>query len=143
MDTVDSAKKQPDLDPSHELPKPHDMELPKPHDMQLKPHLTHRHSWLHWMPAILGLFIGISVGIFFTKDASEYREQINKYYTPSKTQNISPTYSPDNPEGRFCGGIDAGNPKNQCPEGYYCQLDDDYPDASDASGICVEGKSEN
>ncbi len=90
MDSADSSqKKLPDLDPSHELPTPHDMELkppydmelPKPHDMQLKPHLTHRHSWLHWMPAFLGLLIGVSVGLFFFKDASENRQEINRYYT--------------------------------------------------------------
>lgn len=35
------------------------------------------------------------------------------------------------PESLFCGGI-AGT---QCPDGYTCQLDGDYPDAG---GICQE-----
>lgn len=148
MDTPDSLKKQPDLDPSHELPSPHDMELkapydmelPKPHDMQLKPHLTHRHSFLHWLPALLGLIIGISVGIFFTKDAEEYRKQINNYYSKPNKESVSPTSSSTNPEGKFCGGIAANLPEYQCPNGYYCQLDGDYPDAS---GRCVKNEYSN
>jgi len=41
----------------------------------------------------------------------------------------------DSIEGRFCGGIAANLPQNQCPEGYTCKLDGDYPDAS---GKCVK-----
>lgn len=37
-------------------------------------------------------------------------------------------------EGRFCGGIAANLPENQCPSGYKCQLEGDYPDAG---GRCV------
>ncbi|KKR03084.1 MAG: hypothetical protein UU25_C0007G0003 [Microgenomates group bacterium GW2011_GWB1_40_9] len=33
------------------------------------------------------------------------------------------------PEEQFCGGIAANLPENQCPEGYSCQLEGDYPDA--------------
>lgn len=44
----------------------------------------------------------------------------------------SPTQEPI--EGRFCGGIAAGLPEYQCPEGYKCHLDGDYPDAG---GRCV------
>lgn len=40
-----------------------------------------------------------------------------------------------NIEGRFCGGIAANLPENQCPEGYKCQLDGNYPDAG---GKCVK-----
>ncbi|MBI5448955.1 hypothetical protein HY948_01410 [Candidatus Gottesmanbacteria bacterium] len=39
-----------------------------------------------------------------------------------------------NPEGKFCGGIAANLPQNQCPEGYTCKMKDNYPDAS---GVCV------
>ena len=35
------------------------------------------------------------------------------------------------PEGQFCGGF-AGT---LCPEGYECQLEGDYPDAS---GVCIK-----
>lgn len=38
-------------------------------------------------------------------------------------------------EGRFCGGIAANLPQNQCPSGYYCKLDGNYPDAG---GKCVK-----
>lgn len=38
-------------------------------------------------------------------------------------------------EGRFCGGIGANLPENQCPEGYKCKLDGDYPDAG---GKCIK-----
>lgn len=41
----------------------------------------------------------------------------------------------DTVEGRFCGGIAANLPQNQCPEGYTCKLDGDYPDAF---GKCVK-----
>jgi hypothetical protein len=37
--------------------------------------------------------------------------------------------------GRFCGGIAANLPENQCPEGYVCKLDGNYPDAG---GVCVK-----
>ena len=37
--------------------------------------------------------------------------------------------------GRFCGGIAANLPENQCPEGYICKLDGNYPDAG---GVCVK-----
>ncbi len=94
MDTneKESARK-PDMDPTHELPIPHDMELPPPydmelpppHDMLLKPHFTHKHPWLHWTPALFGLLIGIFIGIFLTQGAPENRQQINQYYTLTPT----------------------------------------------------------
>lgn len=40
-----------------------------------------------------------------------------------------------NAEGKFCGGIAANLPENQCPSGFYCKLDGDYPDAS---GVCTK-----
>ncbi len=40
-------------------------------------------------------------------------------------------------EGKFCGGIAANLPENQCPEGYKCQLAGNYPDAG---GKCVKAK---
>ena len=38
-------------------------------------------------------------------------------------------------EGKFCGGIAANLPENQCPEGFSCKLDGKYPDAG---GVCVK-----
>lgn len=38
-------------------------------------------------------------------------------------------------EGKFCGGIVANLPQNQCPSGYKCQLDGNYPDAG---GVCAK-----
>lgn len=49
------------------------------------------------------------------------------------TEQISPTQA--SAEGRFCGGIAANLPENQCPPGYKCQLDGNYPDAG---GKCVK-----
>lgn len=37
-------------------------------------------------------------------------------------------------EGKYCGGIAGNLPENQCPIGYYCQLEGNYPDAS---GKCM------
>lgn len=39
------------------------------------------------------------------------------------------------PEGLFCGGIAGNLPKNQCPSGYTCKLDGNYPDAG---GTCAK-----
>ena len=38
-------------------------------------------------------------------------------------------------EGKFCGGIAANLPENQCPEGFSCKLDGKYPNAG---GVCVK-----
>lgn len=95
MDTPKSSNNEPILDPSHELPPPHDMELTPPHDMLLKPHITHRHTWLHWLPALFGLFLGIFIGMFITQTAPENRDQINRYFvvTPSPFPSSTPTIS--------------------------------------------------
>ena len=50
-----------------------------------------------------------------------------------------PDKQPSNPsvpgaDGKFCGGIAANLPQNQCPTGYTCKLDGGYPDAG---GVCV------
>ncbi len=47
--------------------------------------------------------------------------------------NKKPTAS--SAEGKFCGGIAANLPENQCPPGYTCKLDGNYPDAG---GKCVK-----
>lgn len=36
--------------------------------------------------------------------------------------------------GKFCGGIAANLPEFQCPTGYICKLEGDYPDAG---GSCI------
>lgn len=51
--------------------------------------------------------------------------------SPAETKPL-PT---DSVEGKFCGGFAANLPQNQCPAGYRCQPDDNYPDAS---GHCVK-----
>ncbi len=54
----------------------------------------------------------------------------------SKTQpNIPVVQRADNIEGKFCGGIAANLPENQCPAGYKCQMGGNYPDAG---GQCVK-----
>lgn len=40
-----------------------------------------------------------------------------------------------NPEGKFCGGIAGNLPENQCPSGYTCKMDSNYPDAG---GTCAK-----
>jgi len=57
-------------------------------------------------------------------------------YSNNRTEIIQPRPLPvSEAEGRFCGGIAANLPENQCPEGYKCQLDGNYPDAG---GKCVK-----
>lgn len=41
----------------------------------------------------------------------------------------------NNIEGRFCGGFAANLPENQCPTGYKCQMEGNYPDAG---GQCIK-----
>jgi len=38
-------------------------------------------------------------------------------------------------EGKMCGGFAANLLEMQCPSGYTCKSEDDYPDAA---GICVK-----
>lgn len=38
-------------------------------------------------------------------------------------------------EEKFCGGIAANLPQNQCPEGYTCKLENEFPDAG---GVCTK-----
>lgn len=62
----------PILAPERELPAPHDMLLgffEKPQGLP-PPHITHKHPWLHWIPAIFGLFIGLGVGWMFITGAN-------------------------------------------------------------------------
>lgn len=37
--------------------------------------------------------------------------------------------------GKFCGGVNANAPENQCPDGYYCLKESGYPDAG---GTCQQ-----
>lgn len=54
-------------------------------------------------------------------------------YPNSQQKSSSPTGT--GIEGKFCGGIAANLPENQCPSGYFCRLDGNYPDAG---GKCVK-----
>lgn len=38
-------------------------------------------------------------------------------------------------EGKFCGGLGGNLPENQCPIGYKCELDGNYPDVG---GKCIK-----
>lgn len=121
MDTPESPKKLPDLDPSHELPAPHDMELTPPHDMLLKPHITHRHTWLHWLPALFGLVVGIFIGMFITQSAPENREQINKYLaiTPSPIATPVITSIPSITASISVPVVFCPEDIKQCPDGSF------------------------
>jgi hypothetical protein len=70
-------------------------------------------------------------GITLTKQSSSPSPTPTITVAPSLSS--SPTET-ENTEGKFCGGI-AGI---QCPNGYTCQLDGNYPDAG---GTCVKGKT--
>lgn len=74
-------------------------------------------------------------------DSGSYRKG---YYNITSDQIIATfKFLPDSPvsgdqtsvEGKFCGGIAANLPQNQCPSGYKCQLEGNYPDAG---GKCVK-----
>jgi len=71
---------------------------------------------------VIGLFGNIYLWLKSQKSPTSPITQI----TPTPTEDI---------EERFCGGIAANLPENQCPTGYYCQLDGNYPDAG---GVCVK-----
>lgn len=83
------------LPPSErQLPAPHDMELPPPHDMLLRqPTWAERNTWIHWVPAIVGLFIGMMVGGVFIGDAKTATDQTTQQNITvlSKTPTIIPT----------------------------------------------------
>ncbi|HUW22351.1 MAG TPA: hypothetical protein VMW41_06845 [Candidatus Bathyarchaeia archaeon] len=60
---------------------------------------------------------------------------------PDGSQNLSPAPVSETSEseskqaeGKFCGGIAANLPEFQCPTGYRCQLEGNYPDVG---GKCV------
>jgi len=58
--------------------------------------------------------------------------QILSTFKVTDQAQVTPT---ETTEGKFCGGIAANLPENQCPSGYKCQLDGNYPDAG---GKCVK-----
>jgi hypothetical protein len=60
---------------------------------------------------------------------------ISSLTTEGDNPKITVTMTPVTAEGEFCGGKAANIPQFQCPTGYYCKLDGDYPDAS---GKCVK-----
>ncbi len=55
-------------------------------------------------------------------------------YKRIRVQNLGKPETNDIEE-KFCGGIAANLPENQCPKGYNCQLEGNYPDAG---GKCVK-----
>ncbi len=61
---------------------------------------------------------------------SEYRNVIDQILSTFQFLDQN-----SNPEGKFCGGIAANLPKNQCPAGYTCKMENNYPDAS---GVCTK-----
>lgn len=84
----------PEINPKNELPLPHDIQLPNPHDMQISPHITHKHTWLHWLPAIFGLLIGLFVGVFVLGSAQQERNEIKNNINDNiiqKSSNPTPT----------------------------------------------------
>jgi len=80
---------------------------------------------------------GYLIEIINTKCMDDEGNQLEGYYELTTDQMLSTFKFLDttNPEGRFCGGIGANLPENQCPEGYRCKLDGDYPDAG---GKCIK-----
>lgn len=60
-----------------------------------------------------------------------YNQKLDDFSTPDGFSDCK--WNKSNVEGKFCGGIAANLPENQCPDGFYCKLDGKYPDAS---GVC-------
>tara|TARA_Y100000310_G_scaffold332002_1_gene406686 strand:+ start:169 stop:420 length:252 start_codon:yes stop_codon:yes gene_type:complete len=56
-------------------------------------------------------------------------------YKKIQIKKMDPPDDTDGVERKFCGGIAANLPEYQCPKGYKCQLDGNYPDAS---GECIK-----
>ena|SRR3990170_8270888 len=70
-----------------------------------------------------------------TWGAEEDQEEINQILSTFKFLSTTADRDQNNAEGKFCGDIAGNLPENQCPAGYKCQLDGNYPDAS---GKCVK-----
>ncbi len=93
-------------------------------------HSSGSHTTSHWiLPALLFLIvltiIPVSVYVLSTFVS-----------TPNSSDNSINSLPPPTPkptEGKFCAGL-AGL---QCPTGYTCRLDGDYPDAG---GKCIKKK---
>lgn len=66
----------------------------------------------------------------FPGDTPLQNKQIDQILSTFKFLNKN-----SDPEGKFCGGIAANLPQNQCPDGYGCRYDNHYPDAS---GVCIK-----
>jgi hypothetical protein len=123
MDTA-----QPPIDPKTELPPPlKEIDLPVPHDMLLCSHFVHRHSWIHWLPALIGLLVGMFVGIVFVGGAENNRNQINQNYNISPTIQVLPTISIPNLTPSEVSSISAiptvpvfcTQEAKRCPDGSY------------------------
>lgn len=115
-----------------QLPKPpHEETLPQPHDMLLrKPHFTELHPWVHWVPAIVGLFIGMMVGSMFIDDTNKQQQEVKqaivKAAFPSPTimacptNHMAPSMLPTQSlTPGFGGGIICTQDAKQCPDGSY------------------------
>lgn len=79
-------------------------------------------------------FIYIAANIFgWPSEITRYKDELDKVLATFKF--IAPQPTSSTIEGRFCGGLAGNLPRNQCPAGYSCQLDDKFPDAG---GKCVK-----
>lgn len=81
-------------------------------------------------------YIDSSVITIFKTQNNKFITLLNANKDPEVDQIISTfKFVDQNIEGKSCGGIAANLPENQCPEGYHCKLENNYPDAS---GVCVK-----
>lgn len=71
--------------------------------------------------------------IFYTITTTTFGENINT--TMDQILSTFKFLDQSNAEGKFCGGIAANLPENQCLDGFYCKLDASHPDAG---GKCVK-----
>lgn len=73
---------------------------------------------------------------WYTRVFNYIRSFIAQIFPVQQSNRQTPPLPPgDSPEGKSCGGIVANLPEYQCPTGYRCQLDGNYPDAA---GRCVK-----
>jgi hypothetical protein len=112
-----------------QLPEPHDMQLSTPHDMLLrKPNFAEAHPWIHWVPALVGLLVGLFVGGVFLNEASIEQKQTSNPVTiisptqmPSPTTSFTTTISPINTPADSTSSnnneVFCTQDAKQCPDG--------------------------
>lgn len=80
-----------------------------------------------------GSITGSGCESLFSQETQPTASTYSSFEEILQSQSPQPQHIPS-PQGHFCGGFAANLPEYQCPQGFRCQLDGNYPDAS---GTCV------